>query len=232
MIRAGAFLTESTVAFGFPRLSCGRPAVVEEWNEDLDGASRLCRLIARTRVNRIPDRDGSIVAIRRPPTIEHRQSPHGVDREPGGHLRVFVSIDVLLLDDDIAHECLKHLGRHADVALQEFAQMRERGDEVLFVDALHVRPPAGSLELLEPLPLGRQLPAHLLRLGEHRPTMMLLANCGALVTALLGCLGLLFPAAVWHDVVGILFEASVGGAMLAARFWPSDAGESRRSRAV
>ena len=112
--------------------------------------------------------------------------------------------------------------------------------------------------------------------------MMFLANCGALVTALLGCLGLLFPAAVcrvlgvdtqgplgvsevratyggfflclgigcfvaqspsaftvvgaawcaaaaarvlsfavdgsrsWQNVVGILFEASVGGAMLAA----------------
>jgi len=112
--------------------------------------------------------------------------------------------------------------------------------------------------------------------------MMYLANCGALVTALLGCLGLLFPAAVcrilgvgtqgplgvsevratyggfflclgigcfvaqspsaftvvgaawcaaaaarvlslavdgsrsWQNVVGILFEASVGGAMLAA----------------
>ena len=113
--------------------------------------------------------------------------------------------------------------------------------------------------------------------------MMLLANCGALVTALLGCLGLLVPAAVcrilgvrtqgplgvsearatyggfflclgigcfvaqspsaftvvgaawcaaaaarvlslaidgsrsWQNVVGILFEVSVGGAMVAAR---------------
>jgi len=76
--------------------------------------------------------------------------------------------------------------------------------------------------------------------------MMLVANCGALVTALLGCLGIgclvaqspsaftvvgaawcaaaaarVLSLAVdgsrsWQNVVGILFEASVGGAMLAA----------------
>ena len=123
---------------------------------------------ARACVNRIPDRDGSTVAIRRPPTIEYRQGRDGVDREPGDHLRVFVSIDVLLLDDDIAHEGLEHQGRHAHVALQQFAKLSERGNDVLFLDALHVRPPAGSLELLQLLPLGRKLPTHLLRLGEHR----------------------------------------------------------------
>jgi hypothetical protein len=168
MIRAAAFLMESTVASGFPRLSCGRPPVIVEWNGRLDGASRRFRLIARARVNRIPDRDGNAVSIRRPPTLEHRQGRDGVDRAPGDHLRVFVSIDVLFSDDDIAHEGLEHLGRHADVALQEVAQLRGRGDDVLFLDALHVRPPAGQLDLLEPLPFGRQLPAHLLRLGEHR----------------------------------------------------------------
>jgi hypothetical protein len=69
--------------------------------------------------------------------------------------------------------------------------------------------------------------------------MILLANYGALVTALLGCFGLICPAAVchilgvgtqgplgvsevlasrsWQNVVGILFEASVGAAMSAAR---------------
>ncbi len=39
--------------------------------------------------------------------------------------------------------------------------------------------------------------------------MMLLANCGALVTALLGCLGLLFPAAVGR-VLGIEPERPLG----------------------
>ena len=78
---------------GFAR---GRPAVVGEWNDQLGGASRGRRSSARACVNRIPDRDGSTVAIRRPPTIEYRQGRDGVDREPGDHLRVFVSIDVLL----------------------------------------------------------------------------------------------------------------------------------------
>ena len=56
--------------------------------------------------------------------------------------------------------------------------------------------------------------------------MTLLANCGAVVTAALGCFGVMFPSAVSRVlgrepcveiVVGILFEASVGGAMLTAR---------------
>ena len=45
--------------------------------------------------------------------------------------------------------------------------MRERRDDVLLLDALHARPPAGTLEFLELLPLGCQLPAHLFRLGKH-----------------------------------------------------------------
>ena len=78
-----------------------------------------------------------------------------------------VSIDVLLLDDDVTHEGLEHLGRDAHVALQQVAKLSERGDHVLLLDALHVRPPAGTLEFLELLPFGCQLPAHLLGLGEH-----------------------------------------------------------------
>jgi hypothetical protein len=40
--------------------------------------------------------------------------------------------------------------------------------------------------------------------------MMLLANCGALVTALLGCLGLLFPAAVCR-ILGVSAQGPLGG---------------------
>ena len=164
MIRAGAFLTESTVAFGFPRLSCGSPAVIDEWNDRLGGASRRCWLTARSRVNRVPDRDGNTVAIRRPPTLEHRQGRDGVDREPGDHLGLRLVLDLSRLEDDIAHESLEHLRGDADVALQEVAELRERRDHVLLLDALHVRPPAGSLDLLDVLPLGCHLLAHSLGL--------------------------------------------------------------------
>jgi hypothetical protein len=46
--------------------------------------------------------------------------------------------------------------------------------------------------------------------------MTLLANCGAVVTAVLLSLAI-DGSRSWQNVVGILFEASVGGAMLAAR---------------
>jgi hypothetical protein len=57
---------------------------------------------------------------------------------PGDDLRLLLPFDPSLLDDDTAHEGLEHLG----------------GDDVLLLDTLHVRPPAGTLEFLEPLPLG------------------------------------------------------------------------------
>lgn len=101
----------------FGCFACGRPAVLGEGNDRLGGASRRRCSRVRTRVNRTPDRDGSTVAIRRPPTIEHRQGRDGVDREPGDHLGVFVSIDVLLLVK-VTHEGLEHLGGDAHVALQ------------------------------------------------------------------------------------------------------------------
>ena len=47
-------------------LQCCRPAFVDEGDNSLGGVCRRCRLSARARVNRIPDRDGSTVAIRRP----------------------------------------------------------------------------------------------------------------------------------------------------------------------
>jgi len=97
-------------------------------NDHVGWVSRRRRLGSRARVNRIPDRGGSDVAIPRPPAFEHRQSRRGVEREPGDHLRVFVSIDVLLLDDDVPHEGLEHLGRHTTVSLQEFTKLRERGN--------------------------------------------------------------------------------------------------------
>jgi hypothetical protein len=99
------------------RFARGRPAVVNEWNDRLGGASRCRCSRVRPRVNRIPGRDGSIVAIRRPPTIEHRQGRDGVDCEAGNQLPVFLSIDVLLLDDDVAREGLEHPGRDARVTL-------------------------------------------------------------------------------------------------------------------
>jgi hypothetical protein len=67
-----------------------------------------------------------------------------------------------LSDDDIAHEGPEHLGRHAHVALQQFAKLSERGDDVLFLDALHVRPPAGSLELVVALVLPCFAPPEIL----------------------------------------------------------------------
>jgi len=146
MIRAGAFLKESALAFGFPRLLCGRPAVVGEWNDQLGGASRGCRSSARAYVNRIPDRDGSTVAIRRTPTIEHRQGRDGVDREPGEHLRVFVSIDVLLLDDDIAHEGLEHQGRHPERFVRGVPRPLTPAAEV-WINPPENRPTARTLEL-------------------------------------------------------------------------------------
>jgi hypothetical protein len=42
--------------------------------------------------------------------------------------------------------------RDADVALQELTELPERGDHVLVPNALHFRPLAGRLELLEPIP--------------------------------------------------------------------------------
>ena len=98
-------------------------------------------------------------------TVEHRQSRHGVDGEAGDHLRFRLPLDLTLLEHDIPYECLEHLRGDADVALQEVAQLRERREHVLLLDALHFRPPAGPLEFLEPLPLGGELPAHLLGLG-------------------------------------------------------------------
>ena len=42
-------------------------SVIDERNDRLGGFCRRCRFIARTRVDRVPDRDGNAVAIRRPP---------------------------------------------------------------------------------------------------------------------------------------------------------------------
>lgn len=56
----------------------------------------------------------------------------------------------------------EHLRGHAHAALQQFAKLAERGGDVLLPDTFYFRSPAGPLELLEPLPLGRKLPPHLL----------------------------------------------------------------------
>jgi hypothetical protein len=64
------------------------------------------------------------------------------------------------LDHHVAHDSLEHLGRDAHVALHEFAETRERRHDIRLPHALHLRPPAGSLKLLEPLPLGGELAAH------------------------------------------------------------------------
>jgi hypothetical protein len=83
MIRANAALTESTLACGFPRLSGGRPAVVDEGNDRLGVAGRRRRLGGHARVNRVPDRRGGDVAIRRPSTLECGQSRQTPRTGPG-----------------------------------------------------------------------------------------------------------------------------------------------------
>ena len=89
-------------------------------------------------MDRIPDRDGCTVAIRRLPTVERRQGQDGVDREPGDHLGLLLPIALPRFNADVAHESLEHLGRHAHVALQEVAKIPERGDDILLLYALHV----------------------------------------------------------------------------------------------
>ncbi len=63
---------------------------------------------------------------------------------------------------------LEHRRGHAHVAMQQVATPPERGDDVRLPEALHLRPPAGPLDLLMPLPRGRKPPASLLRRGAHR----------------------------------------------------------------
>jgi hypothetical protein len=70
------------------------------------------------------------------------------------------------LDHDVAYQGLEHLRRDTDMALEQFAELPEGGDDVLLSDARRPWPPAGLLELLQPIPLGSELPAHLLGLGD------------------------------------------------------------------
>jgi hypothetical protein len=51
--------------------------------------------------------------------VEHRQGWDGVDREPGDHLGLRLTLDLPRLEDDVTHERLEHLSGDADVTLQE-----------------------------------------------------------------------------------------------------------------
>lgn len=77
------------------------------------------------------------------PWPEAWSSCPGSVREPGSRLQFLVSIAVLFLDDDVAHEEREHLGRHAPVALQQVAKLPER-DDVLLPDAFFRRQPGGA----------------------------------------------------------------------------------------
>lgn len=78
----------------------------------------------------------------------------GVSIHPQGLL------DLSVLDHDVAHQRLEHVGCDAHVGLEQVAVLPKGGDNVLPPDAFYPRPPPGALELLELLPLGRRTVRH------------------------------------------------------------------------
>jgi hypothetical protein len=63
----------------------------------------------------------------------------GVDREPGDHLGLLLPLDLTRLGDDVTHEGLEHLGRHAHVALQQLANLPPHGDDVPATERIRAR---------------------------------------------------------------------------------------------
>ena len=76
---------------------------------------------------------GSTAAVSRlwcgRPAIEHRQGEHGFYLEPGHHVGPSLALDMTILEDDLPHERLEHLGRHANVSPLEFLESLPLGGE-------------------------------------------------------------------------------------------------------
>ena len=80
---------------------------------------------------------GSTAAVSRlwcgRPAIEHRQGEHGFYLEPGHHVGPSLALDMTILEDDLPHERLEHLGRHANVSPPEFLESLPLGGELPIV---------------------------------------------------------------------------------------------------
>ncbi len=121
-----------------------------------------------TRYVAVDERDPDTRVYRKPAMLpgEHGGGGIGVEEplplEPGDYLTADLlgappSLDMPGFDHDVAHECLKHMGRDADIPAELFTEVAQRRNHVLLTDSPHAGPSARSLKFLELVPLRHRL---------------------------------------------------------------------------
>ena len=91
--------------------------------------------------------------------------------EMGNHFGFFAARYGAFFHNDVTNEVFEQLGSNPDVALKQFSELCEFGNNILLPDTLYTGPACCPLKFFEPLPLSLQFSAHVFGLAHQSINM-------------------------------------------------------------